>query len=239
MTIHQSPRQGQVDQCLKEHGMRPLEYLNRIGVLGPNMLLGHAIRLDDNEVEIMARTDTMASMSPVTSMRLGFGTAGYGKLPEMLAAGVTVGLGTDTTDFGIADMLKTAELASLLYKDAREDTSLISPEKALEMITIDGAKACGLDEQVGSLEVGKKADLVVFDTTRAEWQPLLNPVHALIYHADGRSVETVMVDGRTVVDDGRPTFVDEAALGAQLQADAEGLLERTGIVVTPRWPIIG
>lgn len=237
MTVHQSPRADQVESCLRAHGARPIEYLDRIGVLGPNMLLGHAIHLDANEIDVLARTDTKVSMSPITSVRLGFGTAMHGKLPEMLEAGVCVSLGTDSTDWGTGDMLNIASLTAGMYKDARMDTAVLSAEKALELITIDGARAAGLEDEIGSIEVGKKADLVLLDSRRLEWRPLLNPISNLIYNADGRDVHTVMVDGRVLIDGGRPTFVDEAALMTDLQEHTEALVERAGLSVEHRWPI--
>ena len=96
----------------------------------------------------------------------------------------------------------------------------------------------GLDADIGSIEVGKKADLVLYDTARAEWSTVFNPVNSLVYNADGRSVHTVMVDGRVVVENHVPLFVDEAALIAKVQTMGESMLERTGISFKPAWPIV-
>jgi len=106
------------------------------------------------------------------------------------------------------------------------------------MATIGGARALGLDAEIGSLEPGKRADLVLFDTRRAEWRTLWNPVNNLVYNADGRSVHTVIVDGRVVVEAGRPTFVDEWELIRQVQAIGAAMLERTGTSVSMRWPVV-
>jgi cytosine/adenosine deaminase-related metal-dependent hydrolase len=240
LTFHQSARTGQVSDSLELYGLRPVEFLESIGVLGPNVLFGHAVALDDNEIGIMARTGTRAAMCPAASLRLGFGTTRIGKLPEMLDAGVVVGLGTDSSDFSVADMLRTTFLAATLYKDARQDTRLIPAETAFELATIGGARALGLEDEIGSIEVGKKADLVLFDTRRPEWSPLLNPMNTLVYNADGRSVDTVLVDGRIVVEGGQATFVDESVLAGRLQAASEALLARTGVeAAAPRWPVTG
>src|SRR5207248_3449172 len=114
-------------------------------------------------------------------------------------------------------------------KDARQDTRLIPAESALEMATLTGAQALGIADEIGSIETGKKADLVLFDTQRPEWQTLFNPVNNLVYNADGRSVHTVIIDGRVIVDAYRQSFVDEARLFAKVQAIGEDLLARTGI----------
>ena len=129
-------------------------------------------------------------------------------------------------------------LAAIIYKDARQDPTAVPAETALEMATINGARAFGLDGEIGSIEAGKKADLVLFDTRRAEWRTLFNPVNNLVYNADGRSVHTVIVDGRVVVDDHQPTFVDEWELIQRVQGIGEDMLERTGVSFPGRWPVV-
>jgi 5-methylthioadenosine/S-adenosylhomocysteine deaminase len=106
------------------------------------------------------------------------------------------------------------------------------------LATLNGAKALGLEQEIGSIEVGKKADLVLFDTTRPAWRNLFNPVNTLVYNADGRSVHTVIVDGRIVVEGYRPQYVDEGALIQKVQAIGEELLARTGVHFPPRWPVV-
>ncbi len=114
----------------------------------------------------------------------------------------------------------------------------VSAETALEMATIQGARSLGLGEDIGSLEVGKKADIVLFDTRRPEWRALFNPVNSLVYAADGRSVHTVIVDGRVVVEDHAPLFVDEWELIQRVQSIGEDVLRRTGVSFPSRWPIV-
>jgi cytosine/adenosine deaminase-related metal-dependent hydrolase len=112
-------------------------------------------------------------------------------------------------------------------------------ETALELATLTGAQALGLGDEIGSIEVGKKADLVLFDTRRPEWQALFNPINNLVYNADGRSVHTVIVDGRVLLDGYRQTFVDESRLYATVQEIGERLLARTGVSLPrSRWPIV-
>jgi cytosine/adenosine deaminase-related metal-dependent hydrolase len=159
-------------------------------------------------------------------------------LPELLEAGVCVGLGGDSGDFTKLDMSRAMYLAATLFKDARQDKRLIPAESALEMGTIQGAKALGWADAIGSLEEGKKADLVLYDTRRPEWRSLFNPVNHLIYYADGRSVHTVIVDGRVLVDNYQVTFVDEWQLIQQAQAIGEQVIARHGINYPWRWPMI-
>ena len=129
-------------------------------------------------------------------------------------------------------------LVAVLYKDSREDVNMIPPETALEMATINGAEALGLSSDIGSIEIGKKADLVLFDSKRPEWRTLFNPINNLVYNADGRSVHTVIVDGRVVVEDHAPVYVDEWEIIKRVQALGENLLARTGINFPSRWPTI-
>jgi cytosine/adenosine deaminase-related metal-dependent hydrolase len=115
---------------------------------------------------------------------------------------------------------------------------VVPDELAVELATLHGARALGLEHDIGSLEVGKKADLVLFDTRRPEWRTLFNPINTLVYNADGRSVHTVIVDGRVVVEDHIPCYVDEWELMRQVQTLGEHLLTRTGILFAPRWPVV-
>jgi 5-methylthioadenosine/S-adenosylhomocysteine deaminase len=157
----------------------------------------------------------------------------------MLQKGIAVSLGTDAgNNSNLLETQRSMYLSAVLYKDARRSTSVVPAETALEMATLNGAKALGLDQDLGSIEVGKKADLVLFDTKRPEWRNLFNPVNTLVYNADGRSVHTVIVDGRVVVQGYEPLYVDEWQLIQKVQEIGERLLARTGVHFPPRWPMV-
>ena len=178
-------------------------------------------------------------MCPTAAVKGAAGTSANGLLPELLEFGATVGLGTDAgNNSNLLETLRSVYLAAVLYKDGRRDVGMIPAETALEMGTIGGAAALGMDHLTGSIEPGKAADLVLFDTRRAEWGALHNPVNSLVYNADGRSVHTVIVDGMVVVADHRPLFVDEASLVEEVQGRGEALLKRTSVAFPPRWPIV-
>ena len=239
LTLHYNNGQNYVETSLKETGLRPTQYLERLGVLGENVTLAHMLGLDQSEVEVLARTGARAVVVPTAAVKGGAGMTQSGLLPEMLDAGMTVGLGTDAgNNSNLLETNRAMYLIAVLYKDAREDSRTIPAETALEMATIQGAEALGLGSEVGSLEPGKKADVVMFDTRSVEWQTLFNPVNNLVYNADGRSVHTVMVDGRIVVEDHKPLFVDEWELIQKVQAIGEDMLARTGLSFPPRWPIV-
>ena len=239
LTLHQSNAAPSVQMSLDKYGRRPVEHLEDIGVLGANTLLAHVIGLSEAEVDVMARTRTNAVMCPTAALKSGGGTTTRGMLPEMLEKGVTVGLGTDAANnSNLIETMRSMYLAAVLYKDGRQSTEMISAESALEMATIGGAKAMGLGEDIGSIEVGKKADMVLFDTRRAEWRTLFNPVNNLVYGADGRSVHTVIVDGSVRVEDHRPVFVDEWDLIQKVQVLGTDLMARTGVSFPSRWPLV-
>jgi 5-methylthioadenosine/S-adenosylhomocysteine deaminase len=213
--------------------------LDRIGALGSNVLLSHAPGISDDEVELIAARGASVVMCPSTTLKEGSGL-GDRKLPELLAHGVAVGLGCDSANSSnFLDGVRMINAAALGFKDGRRDVACVSAEQAVEMATLLGARAVGLGAEIGSIEVGKKADLVVFDTLRAEWRSLLDPVNNLVYAADGRSVRYVVADGRLVVDEGHVTFADERHVAERVQAIAEDLLARTGTKVNRgRWPIV-
>jgi 5-methylthioadenosine/S-adenosylhomocysteine deaminase len=240
LTLHH----GSGPQALKDyqarHGKTPTEYLESIGVLGSNVVLAHSLGLVDAEIDCLVRTGATVAMCPITAAKGGRGVAEHGRMPELLAKGVKVALGCDSpNNSNHLDIVRAMNMAAIQYKDARQDTRLIPAESALEMATFTGAQALGVADEIGSVETGKKADLVLFDTQRPEWQALFNPVNNLVYNADGRSVHTVIIDGRVIVDAYKQTFVDEPKLYARVQAVGEQLMARTGTSFPrSRWNII-
>jgi cytosine/adenosine deaminase-related metal-dependent hydrolase len=240
LTLHHGSGPEARQRYLARHGLRPTEYLESVGVLGPNVLLSHVLGLDAAEIECLARTGAAVVMCPVTAAKGGRGIAEHGRMPELLARGVRVALGADSpNNSNHLDLVRAMNMAAIQYKDARQDMRQIPAETALEMGTLMGARALGLGGELGSIEPGKRADLALFDTRRPEWQALFNPVNNLVYSADGRSVHTVIVDGRVVVDAYRQSFVDEDRLFARVQEIGERLLARTGVALPrSRWPIV-
>ena len=240
LTLHHGSGDAARRASLARHGLRPTEHLEANGILGPNVLLAHALGLDDAEVACVARSGAAVAMCPVTAAKGARGVPHGGRMPELLRQGVRIALGSDSpNNSNHLDMVRTMNMAAIQYKDARQDMHQVPAEQALEMATLLGARAVGLGDHLGSIEPGKGADLVLFDTRRPEWQALFNPVNNLVYNTDGRSVHTVIVDGRVVVDAYRQTFVDEERLFGRVQEIGERLLARTGVALPrSRWPIV-
>jgi cytosine/adenosine deaminase-related metal-dependent hydrolase len=173
---------------------------------------------------------------PTTALRLAYGATVAGRFPEMLERGISVGLGTDGADASDQlDLSRSVYLASGLYKDSRMDTRAMPPETVLRMATLDGARTVAWEDEIGSLEVGKKADIVCLRRDRPEMVPLLNPANTLVYATDGRSVDTVIVDGKMVVEHARVLTVDEETIYREVNARAPQFIARTGLPFHAPW----
>jgi cytosine/adenosine deaminase-related metal-dependent hydrolase len=156
----------------------------------------------------------------------------------MIAAGVPVALGTDGVNSSDnQDMFKAMQLVAGLFKDAREDAALVPAEHAIEMATLVGARALGLDDEVGALEPGKRADLILIDRRAPELTPLIDVANALVYASDGRNVDTVIVGGAVIMEGRKVLTIDADALYAEVREMAPKLIERAGLTPRPRWPV--
>lgn len=239
INFHMSHADGDPNRFLAEFAERPIEHLHRLGVLGSNCVVTHAVHVDDNEISLLAETGSSVAHCPSSALRCSIGMTTIGRIPELLEAGVNVAIGIDGNNASnYADMMRATYLVAGLFKDARRDPSVMPAEQALEMATLAGAKALQAEHEIGSVEVGKRADLVLHDRSRPEWTPLLNVANQLVWSADGRGVHTVFVDGRKVVDNYRMTTLDERDLYARAQAAAEVIVARSGLPDGSKWPRI-
>ena len=235
VSAHMSPYPADPAWYLENHGRRPIEHLAEIGVLGDNLCLTHLVHIDEREMTLLAETRTNAIVCPFAALKGAFGMTAAGRFPEMAAAGVNIALGTD--GYG-SDLMQKMGLVAALFKDARQDTKTFPAHKALELGTLGGARALQLQDETGSIAVGKKADFVLHDTDRPEWRPLLNALQQLVWCADGRGVHSVWVDGARVIENYRHTLVDEDALYTEAQAAGEAIVKRAGVPNVCAWPVI-
>jgi 5-methylthioadenosine/S-adenosylhomocysteine deaminase len=230
-TYHIASTVKEAELIERKYGSRPVARMEDVGALGANVVLAHAVAVTDQEVEILARRRCKVAFCPGTSLKLAKGATAIGRYPEMLEAGVTVGLGTDgVSAAGNLNLMRQMYLSAGLFKDARMDPSLIGGRRALRMATIDGARMLGLEREIGSLEPGKKADFVVFDLDHPEWVPHQDPVQALVWSATAASISQTWVDGQLVCADGSvQTIPDEAALRREARHRAQALFRRVGL----------
>ena len=239
MSFHMSPAEMDPEGFITSFGQRPIVHLADIGVLDHKCALTHAVRVSDAEIDILAKVGASIAHCPTTALKVSYGITQVGKFPEMVQKGINVSLGTDGNNASnYSDLMRAAYLVAGLFKDAREDPQMFPAEKAFEMATIDGAKTMLMQDQIGSLEVGKKADLVLHDTDRPEWRPLLNVMNQLVWSADGRGVHTVLVDGKIVVENYVCITVDEERLWADVQSMGEAVAGRSGLPDKAKYPTL-
>jgi 5-methylthioadenosine/S-adenosylhomocysteine deaminase len=230
LTFHLSPTAADPEAYLARTGHRPLVHLNRLGVLGPHVLVAHAVHVDDDEVDILVARDVAVASCPWAYVRLGQGVTGARRAIELARRGGRVALGCDSENAGDdVDVLRAAALAAGVAKDGGDPTRFGAGE-ALALATIEGARAVGMDGELGSLEPGKRADVVVIDASGPSWVPrAADPVLSLVWGAGTRSVRHVVAAGRVVVRDGRCTTVDVTALAAEAAGRRAHLLAAAGL----------
>lgn len=217
----------------RRHGVWPITRIHRAGGLGPNLVIAHGAAVSDEEVGLLARSGAKVAFCPCSSLKLAKGATAIGKYPEMVAAGVPVGLGTDgVAAAGNLSMICQIGLAAGLFKDARLDPNAFSARQALRAATIDGARALLWDKDIGSLEIGKKADLVLFDLDHVEWTPFHDPLQALVYSASTASVWQTWVDGEPLFAGGRVVTVDEGEIRRKARTLAADVVRRAGLTAT-------
>ena len=220
----------------EKYGISPVYYAESVGLLGPKTVLVHMVWLARADIDKLAETRTSVSHNPSSNSKLASGVC---KVPQMLASGVNVALGCDggpsNNDY---DLVREMKLAAIIHKAVTNDPLIVPAETVLEMATINGARALGLEQEIGSLEVGKKADLVVIDLNRLHTTPSPNPISSLVYAATGAEVDTVVVDGRIVVEHGQLLTMDENEVMEQAHQHADALYRRAGIEIKPTWPIL-
>jgi 5-methylthioadenosine/S-adenosylhomocysteine deaminase len=231
LTFHISPTSSDADEWMARTGVRPLVHFERLGALGPHVLLAHAVHLDDAEIDALARKGAAVASCPWAYLRLGQGFTMAGRHGELVERGVPMALGTDSENASDQlDILRAAALFVGAVKDQRVDPTRLHAADGLMLATCGGAAAVGLGDVVGSIEPGRRADLVVHDASGPNWWPPgRDPAMQLVWGTDGRSVRHVLVDGEVVVRDRRLTRVDEAELAAAARQAGAALLARAGL----------
>lgn len=226
ITIHIAETNYEVENANLRFGMSELPYLSKIGFLGSDVLAVHCVNLNQRDIRILRHFDIKVSHNPISNMYLSSGVA---PVPEMLLAGITVGLATDgPASNNNQNIIQTLKFAALLQKVATKDPTVITAEKVLEMATIDGAKALGMEKQIGSIEVGKKADIVIIDLNNPFAAPVHNPVSSLVYASTGCEVDTVIIDGEIIMEYGKLLTMDEELIINTANNAANDLAKRSG-----------
>lgn len=210
LIIHLAETADESETSQKEHGMSPTRYLESLGLWGPRTLAAHAVWLDAADIEILATRNVGVSHNPESNMKLASGTA---KVPAMRRAGIDVGLGTDgAASNNDLDMFEAMRQAALLHKLTTGDPRAVPASAALAMATLEGARAMQMEERIGSLEAGKRADLILVSMDGARQTPMYDPVSHLVYVARGDDVTTTIVNGRILMRDRKVLSLDAQAV---------------------------
>ncbi len=218
--IHMNETKAEIEQIAKQYGKRPFEYVEDTGLFESPTLAAHCVHLSDEEIAIIKRHHIRVAHNPGSNMKLASGTA---PVPRLLKEGVTVGLGTDgASSNNNLDMLQEVQLAALLHKVNEYDPLAVPAFEALKMGTEYGAKAVGLDG-LGRLEVGAKADIVLVSMKGTAWCPRFNEVSLLVYSGSAGDVDTVICDGKILMEHRELTTLDEEKIKQEAQKCAERL----------------
>jgi cytosine/adenosine deaminase-related metal-dependent hydrolase len=241
LTMHCAEAPKDLSIYKDSYGLTPMQFCQEAKLTGKKTVLAHMVHLDlPTDLPILRETGTTVAHNPNSNLKLASGIA---KIPEMLDAGVSVSLGTDGAPCGNTyDMFREMHLVGILHKGANLNATLVGAETVLEMATINGARALGLEEEIGSIEVGKKADFVVVNPGlgAAPWDERqveeggINPMTALVYSCSGRDVEMVVVDGEVLVESGKLIRVVEEAILEDAKKSIRGIRERSGIKAVNR-----
>jgi 5-methylthioadenosine/S-adenosylhomocysteine deaminase len=223
----------EVEFARQTRGDTTVAHLENLGVLAPNFLSVHTVWITERELDILAKRDVPVSHNPAAAMRV----LGFADVPGMLERGILVALGTDgAPSNNRMNLISEMYLAGLIHKGRKLDPKVVPAEAVLGMVTNKAAKALLWDDEIGSLEVGTRADVTIINPRTAGMLPLHDPVANLVYAMDTTNVSTVIVDGRVLFEDGVVQTVDEQSVLAEAEARAAELIQRAGIRLPHRFP---
>jgi 5-methylthioadenosine/S-adenosylhomocysteine deaminase len=231
IVTHISETKREVDDSLKAKGASPVDYLERIGFLNDRVIAAHMVWPSAGEIEILKRAGVGVVHNPQSNMKLASGVA---PVPKMMAAGVRVGLGTDgAASNNDLSMWEEMDTAAKLHKVFSGDPKVMSAEEAFELATIRGAQALHMEKEIGSIEPGKRADLVIVNRDSLNQIPLYNIYSDLVYATKASDVQTVIINGKIVMRDRRLLTLDEAAIKEGARVFRERIIKSLGGSVTP------
>jgi 5-methylthioadenosine/S-adenosylhomocysteine deaminase len=218
-TTHASENQAEVNDVVKQYGKTPIELLESYKLLDNRTILAHCVKLKDHEIRLLSESKTNVVHCPESNLKLGSGIA---RITDMIEAGINVSIGTDgAASNNDLDLLGEVKTAALLQKGITENPEVLTTMQALEMATINGAKAWGLEKTQGSLEVGKRADVVLIDFDKSHLTPCHDIYAHLVYSVNKADIDTVLIDGKIQMENGELTTLDEESIKAEARAIGE------------------
>jgi 5-methylthioadenosine/S-adenosylhomocysteine deaminase len=206
LVMHLSETEDEVSEIQEKYGFTPVRHLANLDLLGPSLIADHCVVLTEEDRDLLKAHDVKVSHHPESNMKLASGVA---PIPELLRRGVTVGIGTDgSASNNNLDMFQEMDATAKLHKVHSLDPTVVDAPTVVRMATIDGARVLGLEDHIGSLEPGKKADIIVIDTHRPHLVPMYNVYSHLVYAVSGSDVVTAVVNGRVIMEDGEVKSLD-------------------------------
>lgn len=234
-TMHVAEAKDEVEFVRKMKGVPTVTHLHNLGVLDKNLLAVHTVWLTNEEIDLFKEYDVKVSHNPVSAMRV----LGFAKIPQMLDKGVCVSIGTDgAASSNRMTMIDEMWVTSIIHKGWRLDPTVMKAEQILKMATIDGARAMLSDKLYGSIEPGKKADIIMIDPNDAMMLPMHDPIANLVTAMRNSNVKSVICDGKWIMKDGVILTLDEKNILQEAKAHADAIRERAGIKLRDRFPIV-
>lgn len=213
--MHLSESVSEIEGCMKDHGCSPIEYAEKCGLFEMPFIAAHCVQVDEKDMDILKKYNVSVVTNPASNMKLG---NGFAPIPEMMAKGINVCIGTDgAASNNSLNLFNEMNLLALIHKGTHKTPECISANEIFNIATINGAKALTLDKSIGSLEVGKKADIVLMNTNTPSMWPLNNPIASLSYSANGSEVDTVIIDGKITLEKGKILTMDEERIYFETQ----------------------
>ena len=226
----------EMDYTRATRGETTVEHMNRLGALGPNLVAAHTVWLTEREIDLFRLYDVKVSHNPGAAMKV---VLGFAKIPEMLEKGIAVSIGTDgAPSNNRMDMMRDMYLTSLIHKGRTLNPKTVSAEQVLEMATINGARCALMEKEIGSLEVGKKADLIILNPDTIHSLPVIDPVANIVYAMSSENVESNMCNGKWLMKNREILFLDEKDLLEKVKIQNKKVMDKAGIVIPDRFPVI-
>ena len=234
--MHIAEIADEIDFAKTRKGLGTVEHLNELGVLGPNLLAVHTVWLNNRELDLFRLNDVKVSHNPAAAMKV---VLGFASIPEMLYKGIPVSIGTDgAPSNNRMDMMRDMYLTSLIHKGRTLNPEVVHAEQILEMATLNGAKCALMEDVIGSLEVGKKADMIILNGNDIHSLPMHNPIGNIVYSMSSQNVESTICDGKWLMKEREIVVLDEAELLEKVKLQAEKIREKAGIKLESKFKII-
>ncbi len=228
LIIHLSETQGEIEEVYKKYGKRPVDHLENLGLFSSPLIACHCVWLTHEEMDLLARRKVRVVHNLESNLKLASGVA---PVPELLSRGVVVGLGTDgCASNNNLDLFQEMDFVAKVHKAHRLDPTVMPAQAVLEMATLGGARVLGMEKEIGSLEVGKKADVIILDLNKPHLQPVYNIVSHLVYSATGADVRDVMIDGKVIMENRRLLTLDEEEILRKAKEWGEKIREQFAII---------